>query len=87
MSHRARILPMMEIILIGIKQFDINYWLMLVLYLTPSTAHMKRNYIWRGMKRDFVGICEFGASSIILGVKKKIYKNSHSTTVLILKLF
>lgn len=60
---------------------------MLILYLTPSTAHMKRNYILQGIKRDFVGICEFGASSIIRGVKKKIYKNSYSTTVLIFKLF
>lgn len=63
---------MTEIILIGLKQFDINYWHMRILYLTPSIAYIKRPCILWGTKRDFVGICEFGARSIILSVKKNL---------------
>lgn len=39
-------IPIMEIILIGLKQSDKNYCFKLILYLIVSIAYIKRHYMW-----------------------------------------
>ena len=63
---------MMGMILIGLKQFGINYNFTVILYLTASIAYMKGHCRSWGMKRDFMGICAFEARSIILSVRKNL---------------
>lgn len=72
MVHKSGI-PMMEMVLTGLRQFDINYYFTFILYLTVSIAYMKKHMLW-GIKRDFMGICKFETGTITVSVKKNLSK-------------
>lgn len=63
---------MMEMILLGLRWFGINYKFMLILYLTASITYYRETCRWQGIKRDFPGICTFEERPIRLSVRKNL---------------